>query len=111
MIQMEVQEKVMYCMQNDNSFGKTNYRLDVIRLKMKQVRALLVTPIYMGPVKAIDADNMRISVVITDCGGKVMLVYMLVQAKLPAVELFEKTMNDSFGARLDAIYKWFIQQF
>lgn len=103
--------KVMYCMQNDNSFGKTNYRLEYHQTENETSAGFAcTTPIYMGPVKAIDADNMRISVVITDCGES-MLVYMLVQAKLPAVELFEKTMNDSFGARLDAIYKWFIQQF
>ena len=103
--------KVLYCYQNDNSFGKTNYRLEYHQDE-KEVSACFIntTPIYLGVIKGIDTDDMRINLVITDCGDS-MLVYMLVQAKMPAVALFEKTMNDSFGARLDAIYKWFVLQF
>lgn len=103
--------KIMYCLQNDNSFGKTNYRLEYHQTE-NEVSATFIntTPIYMGIVKAIDSDNLRINVVITDCEDK-MLVYMLVQAKFPALAVFEKTMNESFGSRLDAIYKWFVQQF
>jgi hypothetical protein len=103
--------KIMYCLQNDNSFGKTNYRLEYHQTENETSACFMnTTPIYMGIVKGIDTDDMRIGVVITDCGDT-MLVYMLVQAKMPALSLFEKTMNDSFGSRLDAIYKWFILQF
>lgn len=103
--------KVMYCLQNDNSFGKTNYRLEYHQTKDETSACFMnTTPIYMGVVKGIDTDNMRINVVITDCGDS-MVVYMLVQATMPALSLFEKTMNDSFGSRLDAIYKWFVLQF
>lgn len=103
--------KIMYCFQNDNSFGKTNYRLEYHQTE-NEVSATFIntTPIYMGIVKAIDSDNLRINVVITDCEDK-MLVYMLVQAKFPALAVFENTMNESFGSRLDAIYKWFVHQF
>jgi hypothetical protein len=103
--------KVMYCMQDDNSFGKINYRLEYHQSE-QEVSAGFVctTPIYMGLVKAIEADNLRISVVITDCGDS-MLVYMVVQANFPAIPVFESTMKESFSARLDAIYKWFVQQF
>ncbi|MFA6937731.1 MAG: DUF6675 family protein [Treponema sp.] len=103
--------KIMYCFQNDNSFGKINYRLEYHQTD-NEVSATFIntTPIYMGFVKAIDSDNLRINVVITDCEDK-MLVYMLVQADLPALAIFENTMNESFGSRLDAIYKWFVQQF
>ena len=103
--------KVMYCLQNDNSFGKTNYRLEYHQTKDETSACFInTTPIYLGVVKGIDTDDMRINVVIIDCGNN-MLVYMLVQAKMPAISLFERTMNDSFGSRLDAIYKWFVLQF
>ena len=103
--------KVFYCLQNDNSFGKTNYRLEYHQSKNETSAGFVcTTPIYMGPIKAIDKDNLRISVVISDCGDSV-LVYMLVQAKIPTIGMFKQTMDDSFSARLDAIYKWFVKQF
>lgn len=103
--------KIMYCMQNDNSFGKTNYRLEYHQNKTEVSAGFVnTTPLYVGPIKGIDADNLRISLVIIDCDQDIM-VYMLVQAKFPALAILEKTMNDSFGSRLDAIYKWFIEQF
>ena len=103
--------KVLYCMQDDNSFGKTNYRLEYHQTAEETSACFInTTPIYMGVVKGIDTDDLRINVVITDCGDS-MLVYMLVRAKMPAISLFENTMNDSFSSRLDAIYKWFVLQF
>lgn|SRR5574344_116963 len=103
--------KIMYCMQDDNSFGKTNYRLEYHQTEEETSAGFVcTTPIYMGIIKAIDTDNLRISLVITDCGDN-LVVYMIVKARFPALSMFEDTMNESFGSRLDAIYKWFIKQF
>lgn len=103
--------KVYYCMQNDESFGKTNYRLEYKQTENEVSASFTnVSPLWVGIIKGIDTENMNISLVVTDCGEE-LLVYMLVQSRFPALAILEKTMNDSFGSRLDAIYKWFINQF
>ena len=66
--------------------------------------------VYVGPIKAVDKGNLRINIVIMDCGDD-MLVYMLVQSEFPALKILEKTMYNSFSARLEAIYTWFCSQF
>lgn len=103
--------KVLYCMQDDASFGKTNYRLEYHQNESEVSAGFTnCTPVYMGPIKAIENGNLKISMVIIDCGDE-MMVYLLTQAKFPAMKILEDTMNDSFSSRLDAVYKWFIRQF
>ena len=103
--------KILYCMQNDNSFGKTNYRLEYHQSQTEVSAAFVnTTGLYVGPIKGVDNNNLRINIVIMDCGDD-MLIYMLVRAKFPALSILEKTMNESFSSRLDAIYKWFLEQF
>ncbi len=103
--------KVRYCMLNDNSFGKTNYKL-MYSQTAEEIAADFVSTsaMYVGPVKAVDAGNLRISLCVIDCGDSLM-VYMIVQAKFPALSLLEDTMTDSFTARLNAIYSWFTGSF
>jgi hypothetical protein len=69
-----------------------------------------VSPVYIGFIKAVDTNNLRISLVVNDCGDS-FVVYMLVQARFPALSIIENKMNDSFRGRLEAIYKWFVAQF
>ncbi|MBO5606333.1 MAG: hypothetical protein J5930_00400 [Treponema sp.] len=103
--------KVMYCMQKDNTFGKMFYRLEYHQTAEEVSAGFSTTaPIYVGFIKAIAPGDLKISVVITDCGDDVM-VYMVVKAKFPAMAVLEKSMKRSFSARLDAIYKWFVESF
>lgn len=103
--------KVLYCMQNDNSFGKTNYQLEYHQTATEVSSCFTnTTPLYVGPIKGINNGNLKINLVIIDCGED-MMVYMLVQAKFPALAILENSMNSSFTSRLDAIYKWFVSQF
>ena len=55
-------------------------------------------------------ENLKISLVIIDCGDE-FLIYMPLQAKFPALGVFEKHLNQSFTSRLEAICNWFIMQF
>lgn len=103
--------KVLYCMQDDASFGKTNYRLEYFQNESEVSAGFTnCTPVYLGPIKAIENGKLKISMVIIDCGNE-MMVYLLTQAKFPALKVLEDTMNDSFSSRLDAVYNWFIRQF
>lgn len=103
--------KILYCLQNDHSFGKTEYRLEYHQTA-DEVNAnyINISPLYVGIFKGVDTDDLMISIVMTDCGDD-LVVYMLVRSKFPAVKMLEDSMNDSFSSRLDAIYKWFIEQF
>ena len=103
--------KIMYCMHNDNSFGKINYRLEYHQ-KENQVSVSYIntTPVWVGPIKAIDPDNLRISLIVLDCNED-MMVYLIIQAKFPALSILENKMNESLASRLDAIYNWFKTQF
>lgn len=107
----DAEGKVLYCMQKDNSFGKMYSRVEYHQ-RPDEVSASFVNlaDVYVGPIKAVDKGNLRINIVIMDCGDD-MLVYMLVQSEFPALKILEKTMYNSFSARLEAIYTWFCSQF
>lgn len=103
--------KILYCLQNDHSFGKTEYRLEYHQSAEEvNVNFINISPLYVGIFKGVDTDDIKISFVMTDCGEE-FVVYMLVKSKFPAVKMLENSMNDSFSSRLNAIYKWFIEQF
>lgn len=103
--------KESYCYLKDYSFGKTYYKLDY----RQEVDSLFVgfsiaEPIYSGIIKAVDKDNLKISIVYIDCGDDV-VVYMISKVKFPLVKFIEGTVYDSFIYRLEAVYKWFIGQY
>ena len=103
--------KVMYCMQDDNSFGKMYYKLSYHQNDYEICANFVTTSaVYIGPIKAISPGNLRISLMSLDCGDDI-LVYLLVQSKFPSMTMLENRMNESFVARLDAIYSWFVAQF
>ncbi len=103
--------KVLYCLQNDNSFGKINYKIEYHQ-NNQELSAIFsnTTGLFVGPVKGISEDNLKISVVTVDCDSE-MLVYLLVKANFPSVGFLEDTMKQSLSTRLDALYKWMISKF
>lgn len=103
--------KEFFCLQEDNSFGDCVYTVK-FRQTEKEVSVCFsnVANVKYGPIVAVKPGNLKISIVISD-EGSYYLVYMLVQAKYPNISLFEKRLNRSFNARLDAIYKWFTLSF
>ena len=103
--------KVIYGLQDDHSFGKTNYCIKY-RETENEVAATFtnVTPLHVGPIKAVESEDLVIDIVITDCGDD-FIVYLTVRAKFLAVSVLEPIMNDSLSSRLNAIYSWFVNQF
>ena len=103
--------KTLYIMQNDNSFGKTNYRLDYGQSDTEiSIVYSNTTAMYVGPFKAVDVGNLYVYIVVTDCGDD-FVVYMLTMSKFPAMDFMESKMNDSFSSRLNAIFTWFCKEF
>lgn len=102
--------KKIYCLQEDNSFGEMVYDLTYSQSENEIFAGFkCVTPVSKGPIRAINANNLRISVLVTDCGEDLM-VYLLCRAVTPKIAMFEGQLNESFSTRLDAIYKWFFKQ-
>lgn len=102
--------KALYCMQDDNSFGKCYYQLEY-RQTEKEVSVYFdnFEPLKFGPITAAKAHNVKINLVAVD-EGDYYLVYLLVQASYPRISLFENMMLDSFNSRVDSIYKWFVKE-
>ncbi len=102
--------KTLYCMQDDNSFGKCYYQLEY-RQTEKEVSVYFdnFEPLKFGPITAAKAHNVKINLVAVD-EGDYYLVYLLVQASYPRISLFENMMLDSFNSRVDSIYKWFVKE-
>lgn len=102
--------KILYCMQDDNSFGKCYYSLSYHQTE-KEVSVCFdnFEPLKFGPVTAAKSHNIKINLLAVDAGDYY-LVYLMVQAYYPRISLFENMMLDSFNARIDSIYKWFVRE-
>lgn len=101
----------IYALQDDHTFGKANFEVTYHQTEDEVSASFLnITPMYMGIIQAVGDRNLRINLVITDCGEE-FLVYMAIRSRFPSIQLFESMMYDSFSSRMDAIYNWFIGQF
>jgi hypothetical protein len=101
----------LYCYQKEHTFGACRYRLDYSQSD-REVSVLFtnIEPLYYKIFRAVKPGNMKISLVVTDCGDSY-LVYMVLHARIMRFSLLEQRMNNSLNSRLDAIYKWFTAQF
>lgn len=102
---------VLYCFLDDNSLGKTNYEVSYFQTEKELVGCFKNTsPIWVGPVKAVEEENLCICFQFIDCGDE-LLVYLATEANFPSVAMLEKKLNESLASRLDAVFRWFTSQF
>ncbi|MBP5250854.1 MAG: hypothetical protein J6Z17_00400 [Treponema sp.] len=103
--------KKVYCLLNDNSLGKTFYRISYHQKEDEvSVDFENVTTVDFAFITAISEGNLRIGLDIIDLDDS-FLVYAVVEAKFPTLSFIEDRLNKSFTARIEAIYNWFIKQF
>ena len=102
--------KTLYCMQDDNSFGKCYYTLSY-KQRENEVSVCFdnFEPLKFGFITAAKAHNVKINLVVVD-EGEHFFVYLMVQAYYPRISVLENKMIDSFNARVDSIYKWFVKE-
>lgn len=102
--------KTLYCMQDDNSFGKCYYSLSY-KQRANEVSVCFdnFEPLKFAFITAAKAHNIKINLVAVD-EGDYFLVYLMVQAYYPRISMLEEKMIDSFNARVDSIYKWFVKE-
>ena len=102
--------KTLYCVQDDNSFGECYYSLKY-RETEKEISVCFdnFEPLKFGFITAAKAHNVKINLLVVD-EGEHFFVYLMVQAYYPRISMLEEKMIDSFNARVDSIYKWFVGQ-
>ncbi len=98
-------------LQEDLTFGENVYRYDF--LETSTAAGFLsrnVTPMRYSILKAVDAENLRVSLIVEDL-GEYLLVYGLTRATFSPVPGVESKLNASFTTRAQAIYAWFIREY
>lgn len=99
---------VQYCLLDDDAFGKTNYRASYLQNDNElYARLTNTTPINLGPIPGVKAENMQINLLVTLCDDYA-VVYMNVRANLASIAA--RIALNSFLSRIDAIYNWFLQE-
>lgn len=96
---------------NDHTFGESVYK---ISYKQNQNEFLMLMENYSaltyGPVKAVKPSDLKMCVCVIDCGDE-FLFYIGNYAEFKMISALKKRLNNSFEARLEAIYNWFKKQF
>ena len=101
---------IQYCLLNDNSLGKTNYKVSYFQTESEIAMQLEnTTAVTYGPIKAVKPENLHINLVMTICDDYV-VIYMNVKANFLSLGFLEKRMQRSLLARLDAIFNWFSEE-
>lgn len=103
--------KVIYCLQDDASFGVMKYQLNYYQ-KEKQMYAVFTNTnsIGMGPITGIDEKNMKINVLVIDCDDSILL-YLSTDCNCNKVPGIKSLVSDSMIARMNAVHDWFLKQF
>lgn len=103
--------QVSYCLQDDNSFGVNKYKLSYFQSDDSMLAQFNILDIMgLGPFKAIYPGKMIISILIIDCGEDLLLYLStdLESVKYPGIK---GQITDSMTSRMEAVYKWFLNQF
>ncbi|WP_407398799.1 DUF6675 family protein [Treponema sp.] len=102
--------QVQYCLLDDHSLGKTNYRISYTQTADEVAAEFTnVSSVSYGPVRAVSNGNLVIGAVFIDCGDEY-LVYMAEKADFFSLGFLEDKIKKSLLSRLDAIYGCFMKQ-
>ena len=103
--------QVSYMLQEDHSFGECRYELRYHQNENEFYSNFRnVDSMGLGIFKVIDPNDMRIHIIVTDCGDQ-FLLYLETETNCPKNKLIINKLEDSLLARVDAIYKWFVCSF
>lgn len=107
----EANGEEIFAFLNDHTFGESVYK---ISYKQNQNELLMcmenVSALSYGPVKAVKPGDFKMCVCVIDCGDE-FLFYIGNYTEFKMISALKKRLNNSFEARLEAIYNWFKNQF
>lgn len=102
---------VISAMMNDHTFGKNFYEISYRQNKKEFVTYMKnISTMAYGPVKAVKPGDFNMCVYVVD-DGDYFIVYMGMYTDFAKVSMVEKRLRNSFMARLEAIFNWFVVQF
>ena len=105
--------QVSYCYQDDDVYGDLKFTLNYFQEgNVLYSTFLLGVPMYRLGVKAVDPNNLKISIMAIDVGDS-LLLYLTTDVAANSIPLVNvrKEVQDSMIARMDAVYRWFLTQF
>lgn len=109
-VQGNADGQIQYCLLDDNSLGKTYYRISYLQTENEVAAEFSnITNVSYGPIKAVSSGNLVIGAVFIDCGDEY-LVYMAEKADFFSLGFLEDKIKKSLLSRLDAIYGCFMKQ-
>lgn len=105
--------QVSYCYQDDDVYGDLKFTLNYHQSGNALYSTFLLgVPMYRLGVKAVDPNNLKISIVAIDVGDS-LLLYLATDVSANSIPLVNvrKEVESSMIARMDAVYRWFLTQF
>lgn len=100
-----------YCLLDDNSFGVCRYELNYYQSGNEILGVFSNLDILgFGPFKAVYPEKLTIKILVEDCGDDVLLYICcdLDSVKYPGIKA---QISDSMISRVEALYKWVLNQF
>lgn len=103
--------QISYCLQKDSSFGRNKYKLMYFQRGDELfTQFILMDKMGMGPFNALYPGKMKINLLVVDCGDD-LLLYLCTDVDSKKFPGIKDMIKDSMTARMDAVYKWFLEQF
>lgn len=106
-----VDRQTFYMWQKDQSFGGSVYQVYMEKTDNQLLLSELnLNPLYLAIVKAVEAKNLQVTLVISDKGDD-LSIYVLVKASVLKVPFIDNLVKSSFTSRLEAVANWFIRSY
>lgn len=105
--------QVSYCYQDDDVYGDLKFKLNYHQSGNTLYSTFLLgVPMHRLGVKAVDPNNLKISIVAIDVGDS-LLLYLTTDVAANSIPLVNvrKEVQESMISRMDAVYRWFLTQF
>ncbi len=102
--------KTYYCLLEDNSLGDCVFKINYLECSSAiNAKFIIVKPITFMGITGISPNNLDILLKVNKTENTVQFVIQIV-AKYQTISFLESKLEKSLNARLDALYKWFIDE-
>lgn len=102
--------KTYYCLLEDNSLGDCVFKINYLEnSSVINAKFIIVKPITFMGITGIAPNNLDIQLNVKKNENTLQFVIQIV-AKYQTVSFLESKLEKSLNARLDALYKWFVDE-
>lgn len=102
--------KTYYCLLEDNSLGDCVFKINYVENNSAiNAKFIIVKPITFMGITGISPNNLDILLNVTKTESTLQFTIQIV-AKYQTISFLESKLEKSLNARLDALYKWFVDE-